>query len=261
MPPRSIWPVACLALTMLAAGCADSDGGATTSPAPSTTVLITSTTTTTAATTATAEPTTLSPDLHPVIGWSWNAAWPGEGAEATYHVVWETGVEQDMTARVMYGVPWQGGTWDCLVVGTPELGGAGIAWYFARPEPWRLRLGGADAYWVNQSGAQMERGAHTTPVVLDMSVFPSGTAELTGVIAITSESNDAPLLELPFTARVTAVAEETVTVPAGTFTGTWRIRVSANVGDSYLWLDPGQLLVRWDHAGLFDRIEMVTPWH
>jgi hypothetical protein len=133
------------ALALLAAGCGDDGGGGTTAPTSTTAASTTSSASTTAATTTTEATTTTTSDAHPVWGISWASVWPREGSTATYRLALPDAPSTDLPATIEYGVAWDGGTWDRIVIGDPTPGEYGLAFYFDRSEPWVIRVWGVRA--------------------------------------------------------------------------------------------------------------------
>ena len=251
--------VLALALAALAAGCGGQAGGTT--AAAGTTTTTTAGTTTTTTTTA---PSPIPADTHSGFGVSWTAVWPPDGAEAIYRAT-RGDEQQDVAARIDYGVEWAGGTWDRLTIGTAVSGQTGMAWYFDRSTPWILRLAGADAFFTNAGGANLERAVFDEPLVLDLNLLPGHVVEARGSLSIAASAETPPFLTLDYALQATSLGRETLTLPAGRIEEAWHIQIM--LGDqsggpgAHLWVHPEHLLVAWEEAGIFNRVELVAPWH
>jgi len=262
-----------LTVTFLGA-CGDDDGAGTTTPttAGATTTAATTTlaaTTTTIAPTTTEAPTTttstLPADAHPVVGLSWAAVFPPEGATATYRVTTYNGVTLDLPASIETGVEWRGGTWDRLVLGTPEPGNEAIAVYFDRSEPWVFKVKGIETFTAaTTTGPEMVEWFQE-PLVFDANVLPDEA--MAADTAITLELPGGGLtLTATYQVEVIALDEE-VEVAAGAFSPTAHLQVT--IGGDFqgggtfsleMWLHPEQFLVKATDISAFAVLELATPW-
>lgn len=274
MNRRRVIAAALVMLVALAAGCGDDDTVFTTAPASTTAASAATTqattTTTTQATTTTAEATTTTAsDLHPVWGVSWAAVWPADGDTASYRVRLWNGDTIDLPARVDYGVEWQGGTWDRITIGTTEPNEYGLALYFDRTEPWVIRIWGLQSTGPDSGpyGAYVEYPEE--PQVLDLSGMPDSAPVLETAVLI--DNGGGVLGPLPAVYTLSVVGLETIEVPAGTIEDA--LHLSLGLGGEFFggtagstevsnfWIQPGQLLVRWDQpAPGFGPFELLTLW-
>jgi hypothetical protein len=231
-------------------------------------------TTTTAAPTTTAVPatttmatTTLPGDLHPTLGVSWAALWPPETAIAEYQVEIMGGDLQTLPAHFEYGLDWQGGTWDRLVIGTVIPGQDGTALYFARPAPWVLRLWGVVSTSVTRDDTVEEYFAE--PPDFDLASVGGQPEPIEEGLVVAFDDTVSP----PAPASFQLEWQPTdIQVPAGTFNGAWELHIGL-AGDFYgvapgeditaysdLVLDPQQFILKWDPSPAGGVLELVTPW-
>ena len=174
----------------------------------------------------------------------------------------------ELPAHFEYGVEWQGGTWDRLVIGTVEPGQDGAALYFARPEPWVLLLWGVEQTSADRDDAVLEY--FDQPQELDFTLLPDDPPTIEGNMRVAFEGVSSD--PTPAVYAFEWVGVETVEVPAGTFDGAFHISVGLG-GDFYplgpegeittfseLWLHPEQLILRWDMGPAGGPIELATPW-
>ncbi|MBN2114485.1 MAG: hypothetical protein JW785_10205 [Acidimicrobiia bacterium] len=255
------------ALVLLAAGgCGDDAAPATTTTtaAPTSTTGATTTTTTSATTT-----TTLPDDLHPTWQVRWGEVWPAETAAATYLVQIMGSDTLEVPARLEYGLDWQGGTWDRLVLGTLEPGQDGAALYFARPEPWVLRLWGVAQTSTDREDVVLEH--FEVPQDLDFTSLPDSPPTLEGSLLV--EHQGGTFGPVPAIFQVEWVGVEDVEVAAGLIPGTYHVRFGLG-GEFYaldgegeieffsdLWLHPEQFIVKWEPGPAGGPIELSTPWN
>jgi hypothetical protein len=225
------------------------------------------TTTTTPPTTTTQATTTTESDLHPAWGISWSALWQAvEGRAATYRTQIMGSEAMELQARFEFGVDWQDGTWDRLVIGTVEPGQWGAALYFSRPAPWVLRLWGVATTSAERDDMILEYFAE--PPELDFALLPDEPPTIEGALMV--EHGFGSFGPAPATFRVEVVGSEDVTVPAGVITGAYHLRFGL-AGEFYgtdidiaffsdLWLHPDQLVVKWDTGPAGGPIELSAPW-
>jgi hypothetical protein len=267
-----------LALTAAAAACGDDDGatttetystGATTTTAATTTTTA-ATTTSAATTTTTAAPTTttttLPADAHPTFGLSWGEMFPPEGATATYRVTTYAGETLELPATIEYGVEWRGGTWDRVVIGTPEPGNDAMVVYFDRSAPWGFAVKGDEVFTAATTGGPDMVEFFEEPFTFDALGLPD--TPFVGATDITLEFAGGGGMTLGVTYRVEVVAlGEDVEVAAGTLGPT--VQLQATVGGELLggttfsldmWLHPDQFLVKMTEGPAFSIIELLTPW-
>jgi len=266
------------ALAATLAACGDDDGATTTetystgvtttTAAPTTTIAVT--TTVTAATTVTEAPTTtattLPADAHPVLGLSWGAVFPPEGATATYRVTTYGGATLDLPATIEYGVEWRGGTWDRFVIGTPEPGNDAMVVYFDRSAPWGFAVKGDEVFTVGTTGGPEMVEFFEEPLSFDGLVLPEAAFEAETQITLEFAGGGGMTQGVTYRLEALALGEDLV-VPAGTLGPT--VRLQATLGGEFmgggtfsldLWLHPEQFLVKMTDGPAFALIELLTPW-
>lgn len=261
--------VAAATLALATAACGDDAVTTTAAPASSTTQVATTlpaTTTTTAPTT-----TTIPGDIHPAWGISWSAIWRTVGPQTGHYRTQIMGGESvELAARFELGVPWRGGTWDRLVLGTVEPGQYGAALYFSRPEPWVLRLWGVAQTSTDRDDTVYEY--FEVPQDLDLSLMPDDPPTLEGRMLV--EHGLGTTDPIPVVFRIEWVGIETLEVGLGEMATleTYHLRIGLG-GDFYpagpggeieffsdLWLHPEQMIVRWDPGPAGGPIELSIPW-
>jgi hypothetical protein len=267
---RSRLPVI-LVLGALLAGCGgNSVFAATTSTTVATATTVATTTiggtTATVPTTATTMTTTTPTDTHPVIGLSWAAVFPPEGATATYRVTTYGGATLDLPGRVEYGVEWRGGTWDRFVIGTPEPGDDAMVVYFDRSEPWSFKIKGDEAFSSDRADGPELVEIFDEPVGFDGLLLPEGVFETE--TAITLEFGGGGSATMGVTYRLEALdLGEDVEVAAGLLRPT--VRLHATIGGELMggaefavdmWLHPTQFMVKMTDGPAFATIELLTAW-
>ncbi|MBM3695090.1 MAG: hypothetical protein FJW79_04045 [Actinobacteria bacterium] len=205
-------------------------------------------------------------------GIPWSSLWPPEGATATYRLsVWNQ-EPLDLPATIEYGMEWQDGTWDRIQIGSSEPGELGLAFYFDRSEPWAIRVWGVrvTAPGLGENGF-MDEYLDGFPAV-DLSGLPD-TAPTLDVDAFVDTGRDDIFGPSPAIYAMEVVGLEEITVAAGTFPVTLHVRFGLG-GEFFglepgqeinsfsdLWLDPTQLILRWDPSpGLGTPLELVSPW-
>jgi hypothetical protein len=260
-----------LVAALLAGGCGGGGSAATTAPSTTTaatttaapTTAATTSTTTTVPTTTT---TTLAADAHPVIGLSWAAVFPPEGATAVYRVTTYQGETLDLPATIEYGVEWRGATWDRFTIGTPEPGNEAIAAYFDHSQPWVFEVRALETYTAtNTTGPEMVEGFED-PLTFDAMLLPDTPVET--VTTITLELPMGGTLALSATYRVDVVdLGGDVEVAGGTFGPVAHLQTTIGGefqgGGSFsmdLWLHPSQFLVKATDLSQFATVELLTPW-
>lgn len=249
--------VVCL-LGVLAACGGDGGAGSTTSTtAPGTTATTVATTVT--ATLPTTATTSAPDDAHPSWGVGWADLWPPDGSTATVRATSDEGTV-DARIGVDYGVAWDEGTWDRIWLGSPDHGSLGVSFYLQRPEPWVLRLWGAETYGA---GGFVITERFDPPVTLDLRLAPGeGLRQDTTVVISTP---DGVVDEGPYSLSLTVVGFEAVDVAAGRFEDTARVHLVAAepgglVAETDLWLAQGAFLVRLEPAHIWRSLELVSPW-
>jgi hypothetical protein len=239
-----------LAAALLVAACGgDGEPAATTQP-ETTTI-----TTTTAATTTT---TTAPEDQHPAWPVSWAALWPADGSTAGVRAVAAEGTI-DAAIGIDYGVEWDGGTWDRIWLGSTEEGLLGVSFYLQRPEPWVIVLWGAATHSPFLS--MTER--FDPPLTFDLRLVGPGVISADTVVTISDA--DGVVDEGLYTLTISLVGFEDVEVPAGRFTGTAHLHLTAQepggfVAETDVWIDAEQALVRLSPAHIWDSLELASLW-
>lgn len=263
--------VALLATTLAAAACGDDAVTTTaTAPASSTTTVATTTLPTTSATSA---PTTtvLPGDLHPAWGVSWSIMWRSVEPQTGHYCTQIMGGDTvELAARFEFGVPWRGGTWDRLVIGTVEPGQYGAALYFSRPEPWVLRLWGVAQTAPDRDDTVYEY--FEVPQDLDLSLLPDDPPTIEGNMLV--EHGFGTGDPIPAIFRIEWVGIEDIEVGLGEMATleTYHLRIGLG-GDFYpagpggeieffsdLWLHPEQMIVKWDPGPAGGPIELSSHW-
>jgi len=259
--------VAAATLALAAAACGDDAVTTTAAPVSSTTQ---ATTTLPTSTTTTAPTTTTIPDdLHPAWGISWSAIWRTVGPQTGhYRTQIMDGETVELAARFEFGVPWRGGTWDRLVLGTVEPGQYGAALYFSRPEPWVLRLWGVAQTSTDRDDTVYEY--FEVPQDLDLALLPDRLPVIEGDMLV--EHGFGTFGPTPAVFRVESVAVEDIEVAAGLFAEAYHLRIGLG-GDFYpagpggeieffsdLWLHPTQMIVKWDPGPAGGPIELSVSW-
>jgi len=262
---RSFLVLATALVLVLALGACGDDGAATTASVDVTTSTAADQTTQEGTTTeAVATTTALPADAHPDWGVSWAEVWPAEGETAVYHLETHDQVFTDLSARMEYGVEWRGGTWDRLVMGTPEPGNDGMALYLERVEPWVIRVAGVEGFSASMPNDPSMIEVFEEPLVLE-ATMPLGEPYQVES-EITLEGQGSPLV-LVATYEITVVAvDETVTVPFGTLDGC--AHIEAAVGGPFIggiweveaWFHPEQFLVSITSLPTFESVELVEGW-
>jgi hypothetical protein len=267
-------PVGILVLVaaLLAGGCGGGGSAATTAPsttaaatttAAPTTAVTASTTTTTAPTTTT---TTLPVDAHPVIGLSWAAVFPPEGATATYRVTTYQGETLDLPATIEYGVEWRGETWDRFTIGTPEPGNQAITAYFDRSQPWVFKVKALETYTAaTSSGPEMVEW-FADPLTFDGMLLPGSPSQTDTQITVDFAGGGSGTFGVTYEAEVVDLGGD-VEVARGTFGPVAHLRTT--IGGEFmsggafameLWLHPSEFLVRATDLSQFATVELLTPW-
>lgn len=271
--------LALLALTaLLAAACGDDDAGTSAAPttaAPSTTAVPPTTTTqapVTTQTTTTTQATTTTSDLHPAWQVSWAPVWPEEGSTAVYRLGLFNQTPVDLPAVIEYGVEWEEGTWDRILIGNTEPGQYGLAFYFDRSTPWMIDIWGLRATGPNM-GPQGSFDEYFGDVAsVDLGGLP-GTVPRLEVDAFVGGVGDEVFGPTPAVYAMEIVGLEQVVVPAGTWDQALHVRFGLG-GEFFgvdegqeittfsdLWVAEGQLILRWDPApGFGTPLELVSPW-
>jgi hypothetical protein len=267
---RAIAIAAAAALTLAAGACGD-DGAAATTTTAGTIVTTTATSTTTTTTTLAPEETTLPGDLHPAWGISWSAIWRAIASQVGHYRTQIMGGETvELAAHFEFDVPWRGGTWDRLVIGTLEPGQYGAALYFSRPEPWVLRLWG-----VAQTAPDREDTVYEyfeVPQNLDLSLLPDNPPTLEGNMLVEAGFGTGEPIPAVFRMEWVGVEELDVGLGGTETLETYHLRIGLG-GDFYplgpggeitlysdLWLHPEQFIVRWEPGPAGGPIELSIPW-
>jgi hypothetical protein len=264
--------ISTVAFLLVAAACGDATTTTTTQPVDTTAVAttlapITTTTTTAAVTTTVAETTTtLAADAHPVFGVRWADVWPGPTESAAYDVTLFDGGHVELPGHMEYGVEFAGGTFDRLVVGTPEPGNHAMTIYFDRSVPWEIRVVGEESYSVDRTDRADSVYVFEEPMVFSGLTDFGVTEETEGALLLTISTGDT--FDLGVTYSVTPRDIETVTVGAGTFGDV--LVVDALVGGELIGggfafpveisLHADQFIVRFVGASGFDSLELASPW-
>ncbi|MCU0280309.1 MAG: hypothetical protein MUE66_00415 [Acidimicrobiia bacterium] len=265
-------------LALAVAACGD-DAVTTTATATTATIATTAASSTTQAattlptTTTTTVPTTttLPGDLHPAWGISWSTMWGAvEPQTGHYRTQIMGGESVELAANFEFGVPWRGGTWDRLVLGTVEPGQYGAALYFSRPEPWVLRLWGVAQTSPDRDDTVYEY--FEVPQDLDLSLLPGNPPPIEGSMLV--EHGFGTFGPTPAMFRVEWVGVETLEVGLGEMATleTYHLRFGLG-GDFYpagpggeieffsdLWLHPEQMIVKWEPGPAGGPIELSIPW-
>jgi len=257
------------------AACGDDEGATSSTASPTTEATTTTASTTTAAPTTTeaptttAEPTTtttLPADTHPVIGLSWAAVFPPEGATATYRVTTYPGGTLDLPATIEYGVEWRGGTWDRFVIGTPEPGNEAMVVYFDRSAPWGFGVKGDEVFTVATTEGPEMVEFFEEPLVFDGLQLPDLAFEAEGEITLEFAGGGGMTQGVTYLLEVLSLGED-VEVAAGTLGPT--VQLQATLGGELMgggsfslqiWLHPEQFLVKMTDGPAFATIELLTPW-
>ena len=249
-----------LAFVVALGACGDDGGaGSTTAATAATTTTAAAPTSTTAAATTTT--TTVPADLHPAWPVSWASLWPSDGSVAAYLAADEEGASLETSVGIEYGVYWEGDAWDRIYFGSPEPGSLGVSFYFQRPEPWVIRVGGVVTY--GPTGFVMTE--RFEPVVtLDLLRLPE--EEILEEATLVISNAEGLIQQVPYYFGVSFVGFETVEVAAGRFEESAHVRLIAGESlgayqaENDLWIADGQLLVRLAPAHIFDSLELAQPW-
>jgi hypothetical protein len=229
-----------------------------TAPASSTTVAPTPAASTTAPPTTTTS--TAAPDeAHP--GWpvSWGTLWPADGSTATVRAATNEGTI-DAQVGLDYGVEWDGGAWDRIWLGSPEVGQVGVSFYLQRPEPWVIVLWGAETHGA--AGFYMTE-RFDPPLTLDLRLLPD--EEVSGETTVVISDADGVVDEGPYALALSLVGFEAVEVVAGRFENTVHLHLTAEepggyVAETDIWIDAEQALVRLAPAHIWGSLELATLW-
>ena len=251
-----------LLLAVLAVGlaaCGGGDGAATSTP-PETTTTSPASTTTASSTTTTTVPTTTAPDdQHPAWPVSWAALWPAGGSNARVRAMSPEGVV-DAAIGIDYGLDWDGGAWDRIWLGSPEVGQLGVSFYLQRPEPWVIVLWGAETHGA--AGFYMTE-RFDPPLTLDLRLLPD--EEVSGETTVIISDADGVVDEGPYALALSLVGFEAMEVAAGRFENTVHLHLTAEepggyVAETDLWIDAEQVLVRLAPAHIWESLELATLW-
>lgn len=261
--------------TLLAVACGDDDAGTTqgTTPAtaaPATTGAPPATTeapATTAAPTTTAPPSVESP--HPFWGAGWDDVWPAEGETAVYEAETWGGEILEITARIEYGVEWQGETWTAFVLGVPEEGESGLVVYLDRSTPWVPAFKGAEGHTPTLPAGQVQQEWFEEPMPMDLlgDVGHSFRHEAPMFLSFLG-GRDAFAHDIYYEMEILSLTD-TVEVPFGTLEGCFHLGMK--VGGPYIggadafftadvWAHPEQFVVSVNEMPVFARIELKEGW-
>jgi hypothetical protein len=198
--------------------------------------------------------------------------WPAEGATAVYRLELFNEPSVDLPATVSYGVEWDGGTWDRIQIGSAEPGEIGLAFYFDRSEPWVIRIWGlrANGPGMGPQGS-FDEYLGGSPAV-DLTGLPD-TAPTLEVGAFVAGVNEELFGPSPAVYAMEVAGLEEVEVAAGNFPIALHVRFGLGgeffgveegqpiTSFSDLWVNPTQLILRWDPApGFGTALELVSPW-
>jgi hypothetical protein len=251
-------PAVLVVLALGLAACGGEGEPATTTSPGTTTSEVATTTPVTASTTAITTTTTAPDDLHPAWPVSWGALWPADGSTATVRAATNEGTI-DAGIGIDYGLEWDGEEWDRIWLGSTEEGLLGVSFYLQRPQPWVIVLWGA----VTDSPFRSMTERFDPPLTFDLRGLAEGPLSMETTVTVTADGEQ--IDEGVYTLTISLVGFEDVEVPAGEFTGTAHLHLTAQepggfVAETDVWIDAEQTLVRLSPAHIWDSLELAVLW-
>ena len=200
-------------------------------------------------------------NAHPYwSGADWDNFLPSADESAVYHVTTFDSEEMDLTAHLVEGVAWRGGTWTQIVVGELEAGKDGMAIYVDLSTPWLARAKGVEVYDTNTTDGPSMVEWFDDPIVIPLDTAAGVPTNFSTTINGNYGGWEASM-GVNYSIEIIAY-DKTVTLDSGELTGCVEMIATLTgelIGDgevqAVIMAHPEQRIVSWvDSPGFLDAV-------